>query len=251
MTLLDSILLGIVEGLTEFLPISSTGHLVIASDILNIPASDFLSSFIIAIQLGAIASVVAVYWRTLFFDFKTMQRVVVAFIPTALVGFVLYKLLKDVLIDNLALIAWMLLLGGIVLVLFEKYHKEGVVNEISYRHALLIGCIQSLAIVPGVSRAGATVIGGLSLGLTREKIVEFSFLLAIPTMLAATGYDLLKSGSSFGSGEWELLAVGFVVAFVAAFVAVKWLIRYVQSHSFAIFGWYRIALGIALLVWLV
>lgn len=251
MTLLDSILLGIVEGLTEFLPISSTGHLVIASDILNIPASDFLSSFIIAIQLGAIASVVAVYWRTLFFDWKTLQRVIVAFIPTALVGFVLYKLLKDVLIDNLALIAWMLILGGIVLVFFERYHKEGSVSEISYMHSFLIGCIQSLAIVPGVSRAGATVIGGLSLGLTREKIVEFSFLLAIPTMLAATGYDLLKSGSSFGGGEWELLAAGFAVAFVSAFIAVKWLIRYVQTHSFAVFGWYRIALGAALLIWLV
>lgn len=251
MTLLDSILLGIVEGLTEFLPISSTGHLVIASDILKIPASDFLSSFIIAIQLGAIASVVLVYWRTLFFDWKTVQRVAVAFVPTALVGFILYKLLKAVLIDNLALIAWMLILGGVVLILFERYHKEGTASEISYPQAFLIGCIQSLAIVPGVSRAGATIIGGLSLGLSREKIVEFSFLLAIPTMLAATAYDLLKSGSSFGGGEWELLIVGFVVAFVSAFIAVKWLIRYVQTHSFALFGWYRIALGVALLLWLV
>lgn len=251
MTLLDSIVLGIVEGITEFLPISSTAHLVVASDLLNIPASTFLSSFIIAIQLGAIASVVAVYWRTLIFDFETLKRVAIAFIPTAIVGFVLYKLLKDVLIENLALIAWMLILGGIVLVLFERLHTPGTKSEISYTSAFIIGCIQSLAIVPGVSRAGATVLGGLSLGITREKIVEFSFLLAIPTMLAATGYDLMKSGAAFAEGDWLMLAAGFGTAFIAAFIAVKWLIRYVQTHSFALFGWYRILLGIALLIWLV
>lgn len=250
MTLLDSIVLGIVEGLTEFLPISSTAHLVVASDLLQIPSSAFLSSFIIAIQLGAIASVVLVYWRTLLFDFETLKRVAIAFIPTALVGFVLYKLLKDVLIENLSLIAWMLILGGIILVLFERYHTEGATSDISYKHACLIGFIQALAIVPGVSRAGATVIGGLSLGITREKIVEFSFLLAVPTMIAATGYDLLKSGAAFAESDWLMLATGFATAFVAAFIAVKWLIRYVQTHSFALFGWYRIVLGIALLIWL-
>lgn len=250
MTLVDSIILGIVEGLTEFLPISSTAHLILGSQALSIPSSTFLSSFIIAIQLGAIGAVVLLFWRTLVFDLETMKRVLVAFIPTALIGFLLYKLLKEVLVENLLLIAIALLLGGIILILFERFHEEGT-KEMTYTSAFLIGCIQSLAIVPGVSRAGATILGGLSLGIPRVKIVEFSFLLAIPTMLAATGYDLLKSGSSFAANEWELLAVGFIVSFIAAYACVKWLIRYVQTHSFAVFGWYRVALGSVLLLWFI
>lgn len=250
MTLVDSIILGIVEGLTEFLPISSTAHLIIASEFLAIPPSTFLSSFIIAIQLGAIGAIILLFWRTLVFDWETMKRVAVAFIPTAIIGFLLYKLLKEVLVENMMLVAIALLLGGVVLIIFERFHKEGT-EEITYKNAFLIGCIQSLAIVPGVSRAGATILGGLSLGIPREKIVEFSFLLAVPTMLAATGYDLLKSGSAFATSEWELLAIGFVVSFIAAYACVKWLIGYVQTHSFAIFGWYRIVLGAVLILWLI
>lgn len=250
MTFLDSILLGIVEGLTEFLPISSTAHLILASEFLGVPGSTFLSSFIIAIQLGAIGAVVLLFWRTFLFDFETMKRVVVAFVPTAIIGFLLYKLLKEVLVENLWLIAAALFLGGIVLIVFERFHREGVA-EMTYTSAFLIGCAQALAIVPGVSRAGATILGGLSLGVPRAKIVEFSFLLAIPTMLAATGYDLIKSGGEFASGEWELLSVGFVTSFIAAYIGVKWLISYVQTHSFAAFGWYRVILGAALFVWLI
>lgn len=250
MTFLDSIILGIVEGLTEFLPISSTAHLVLASEFLRVPESGFLSSFIIAIQLGAIASVVLLFWRTLIFDLETMKRVALAFLPTALIGFLLYKLLKEVLIENLWLIAATLFFGGIILILFERFHREGT-GEMTYRSAFLIGCAQALAIVPGVSRAGATILGGLALGIPRVKIVEFSFLLAIPTMLAATSYDLLKSGGSFAMGEWELLAVGFVTSFVAAYACVKWLIRYVQTHSFAAFGWYRIVLGAGIFIVLI
>lgn len=249
MTIFDSIILGIVEGLTEFLPISSTAHLILTSRLLEIPDSTFLGSFIIAIQLGAIASVVLVYWRTIVLDFETMKRVAVAFVPTAIVGFFLYKILKDYLIDSLPLIAAALFIGGVVLVVFEYFHKRETVSiettgSMSYITAFLIGLAQSLAIVPGVSRAGATILGGLMLGVTREKIVEFSFLLAIPTMLAATGYDLLKSGGSFAAGEWELLAVGFVVSFLAAYAAIRWLIRYIQTHTFTGFGYYRIALGL-------
>lgn len=252
MTLVDSIILGIVEGLTEFLPISSTAHLVLASEFLGVPDSSFLSSFIIAIQLGAIGAVVLLYWRTLVFDLETMKRVAVAFIPTAVIGFALYKILKEYLMDNLWLIAGTLFLGGIVLIVFEKYYRREVeATHMSYTSAFLIGCAQSLAIVPGVSRAGATILGGLALGVSREKIVEFSFLLAIPTMLAATGYDLMKSASTFAGGEWELLFVGFVTSFLAAYAGVRWLIRYVQTHSFSIFGWYRIVLGVALFVWLI
>lgn len=255
MTILDAIILGIVEGFTEFLPISSTAHLVLSSQLLAIPESDFLSSFIIAIQLGAIASVVLVYWRMLFFDFATMKRVILAFIPTALIGFLLYKLVKGFLLENLTVIAWSLLIGGVVLLLFERWQRGVPVrttplSEMPYATAVLIGCIQALAIIPGVSRAGATIVGGMVLGLGRTEIVEFSFLLAIPTMLAATGYDLLKTGSSFAIHEWELLAVGFVVAFVAAYAGIRFLVRFVQTRSFAGFGIYRIALGALILVFL-
>lgn len=246
---LEASILGIVEGLTEFLPISSTAHLVIASDLLRIPESAFLSSFIIAIQLGAIASVVLLYWRTIFFDLETGKRVAVAFLPTAVAGFLLYQLLKEYLIESLSVIAWALLLGGIILILFEKF--AGLVprteERLTYPRAFLVGCAQALAIVPGVSRAGATIIGGLALGLSRAKIVEFSFLLAIPTMLAATGYDLFKSAATFSATNWETLAAGFLVAFAAAYVTVRWLIRYIQTHSFELFGWYRVVLGASML----
>lgn len=250
MSLLDSVVLGIVEGVTEFLPISSTAHLVIASDILGIASGTFLSSFIIAIQLGAIGAVVALYWRTLVFDFETMKKVTVAFLPTAFIGFALYTLLKEILIENMWIIAAALFLGGVVLIVFEKFHKEGT-GELSYKAAFLIGCAQALAIIPGVSRAGATILGGLALGVPRGNIVEFSFLLAIPTMLAATGYDLLKSGSSFAASDWKLLMVGFAISFVSAYTCVRWLIRFVQTHTFTSFGIYRIILGAALFLWLV
>lgn len=254
--MIEAVLLGIVEGLTEFLPISSTAHLVLASHALGIPESAFLGSFIIAIQLGAIGAVVLLYWRTLFLDFEAAKRILVAFVPTAIVGFLLHQLLKEYLLENLTLIAWALLLGGIVLILFEKWHaarppQAAAPSGLSYGKAFLIGCAQSLAIVPGVSRAGATILGGLALGVSRKEIVEFSFLLAIPTMLAATGYDLLKTGAAFTADDWELLAIGFAVSFVAAYAGVRWLIRFIETHSFTGFGWYRIALGGALLIWLI
>jgi undecaprenyl-diphosphatase len=256
MTFIDALILGIVEGFTEFLPISSTAHLVLTSHVLAIPESNFLSSFIIAIQLGAIASVIVIYWKTLVWDFETMKRVVVAFIPTALIGFLLYSLLKSYLIENLTVIASALFVGGVVLVVFEYFHKREttsivVEGPISYATSFWIGCAQALAIIPGVSRAGATVIMGLMLGVSRERIVEFSFLLAIPTMLAATGYDLLKEGASFASSEWQLLAVGFIVSFLAAYAGVRFLMKYIQSHSFAAFGVYRIILGLIVLAMIV
>lgn len=255
MTFLQAIILGIVEGFTEFLPISSTAHLILSSELLRIPDSAFLSSFIIAIQLGAIASVVLVYWRRIFFNFCVMKRVSVAFIPTALIGYALYSLVKGFLFESLDIIAWTLLLGGIVLIVFERWRKgkpviETPLSEMPYSTALTIGCIQALAIVPGVSRAGATIVGGMALGLGRKEIVEFSFLLAIPTMLAATGYDLMKTGSAFASNEWELLAVGFIVSFFAAYAGIRFLVRFVQTHSFTGFGWYRIALGAVILAYL-
>ncbi|OGG72723.1 undecaprenyl-diphosphatase UppP [Candidatus Kaiserbacteria bacterium RIFCSPLOWO2_01_FULL_53_17] len=253
MSIFDVLILGIVEGFTEFLPISSTAHLIIVSELLRVPESAFLGSFIIAIQLGAIASVCLLYWKTILLDFETMKRVFVAFIPTALIGFALYKLVKGFLLENLMVVAWALLLGGIVLILFERWQK-GIsaratpLSTMPYTTALLIGCAQALAIIPGVSRAGATIVGGMALGLGRSDIVTFSFLLAIPTMLAATLYDLYKTGSSFATNEWHLLALGFAVSFIAAYAGVRFLVSFIQSHSFTAFGWYRIILGAIILV---
>lgn len=255
MNVFDAIILGIVEGFTEFLPISSTAHLVITSELLRIPESEFLTSFIIAIQLGAIASVVAIYWKRIVLDFETMKRVVVAFLPTAVIGFILYKLLKSYLIENLHIIASALLIGGVILILFERWQKdipdrETPLVQMPYATAFVIGCMQALAIVPGVSRAGATIIGGMWLGIGRKEIVEFSFLLAVPTMLAATLYDLYKTSSAFATADWLSLAIGFIVSFIAAYAGVRFLVSFIQTHSFSGFGWYRIIAGGAILMFL-
>ena len=255
--MLDAVILGVVEGLTEFLPISSTAHLILTSRLLAIPESGFLASFVIVIQLGAISCVVLLFGRTIVWDLETMKRVAVAFVPTAVIGFALYSVLKAYLLESLGLIAWTLLIGGIILVVFEYWHRgrEDAVHttplaQLPYMKAFLIGCAQAIAIVPGVSRAGATILGGLALGMGRKEIVEFSVLLAVPTMLAATGYDLLKAGPSFSIDEWQL-AIGFLVSFIAAYAAIRVFIRFVQTHTFSAFGWYRIVLGIVLLAFLV
>ena len=216
MTLLQAIILGIVEGVTEFLPISSTGHLILASRLLGLSQTDFQKSFEIAIQLGAIASVIVLYWRR-FLEPAVVSRVLVAFLPTGLIGFALYRVVKTYLFDSEAVVLWALGLGGVALIVFELLHREGDhavpdVASIPYLKALLIGVFQSLSIVPGVSRAGATIVGGLILGLSRSTIVEFSFLLAVPTMLAATGYDLLKNASTFGPQQFGVLAAGFIAS---------------------------------------
>jgi undecaprenyl-diphosphatase len=254
MTLLDAIILGIVEGTTEFLPISSTGHLILASKLLGLSQTDFQKSFEIAIQLGAIASVVILYWRR-FLEPAVLIKVLVAFIPTGLIGFALYRVIKTYLFESDAVVLWALGLGGVALIIFELLHreKEDAVDDvasISYSTALLIGVFQSLSIIPGVSRAGATIVGGLILGLTRTAIVQFSFLLAVPTMLAATGYDLLKNASSFAPEQFGVLAAGFISSFVVALLSIKFLLAFVRTHTFIPFGIYRIvaALAFALLV---
>ncbi len=245
-----AIILGLLEGFTEFLPVSSTAHLVIGAHLLDIPSDTFLTSFIIAIQLGAIASLLFLYRKTLISDHGLVLRVLIAFLPAALVGFALYSVIKEVFLESMTIIAWALFLGGVVFILFERARKRGFIptqdiraEHMSLRKALVIGCAQSLAVVPGVSRAGATILGGLALGLPRVEIARFSFLLAIPTMLAATGYDLLRTGSSFAFGDWHVLMLGFVAAFCAAYVSARALIHFVSTHSFEWFGWYRIVLA--------
>ena len=253
MDFVDAIILGIIEGITEFLPISSTGHLIMAGRVLGLEQTEFLKTFEIAIQLGAILAVLFLYGRTLLLNQKILRRVAAAFIPTAVVGLVLYKLIKHVLMENISIILWALCLGGICLIAFEIIFKEKEsstkqLDAISYPQAIAIGLFQSLAVIPGVSRAAATIIGGLLQGISRKTIVEFSFLLAIPTMLAATGLDLYKNAGAFSTDQFLFLATGFIVSFFVAVAAIKFLIRYVQKHTFVIFGVYRIA--IALVFWL-
>lgn len=266
MTIFHGLILGIIEGLTEFLPISSTAHLVLASDWLRLPSSDFLKTFEISIQLGAILAVIILYWNKIWSSWKLIGKIIAGFIPTAIIGLALYKIVKNYLLDNVYIIAGALLLGGIILIIFEKYYSpknpsaalnnnqpEQDLNSISYKQAGIIGLFQSLAIVPGVSRAAATIIGGLSLGVSRKNIVEFSFLLAIPTMAAATGLDLFKSRSTLAalSGqELMIWIIGFAAAFITAIIGVKFFIKFIQKNNFIPFGWYRIILALVVFGWL-
>ena len=248
MTFFDSLILGIVEGVTEFLPISSTGHLILTSELLNIPQTEFLKTFEIAIQLGAISSIVLLYWKS-FLDVEIVKRLIVAFIPTGIIGFLLYGVVKSMLLESEAVVLGALFIGGVALIIFELFHKElerapeGVAT-ISYLQSALIGVCQGLAIIPGVSRSAATIVGGLLLGVRRVTIVEFSFLLAVPTMAAATGYDVLKNASSLSSDQALSLGVGFITSFIVALFAVKFLLAYIRNHSFIPFGIYRIVLAV-------
>lgn len=253
MTPFDAIILGIVEGVTEFLPISSTGHMVLAGSLLGLMQTDFVKTFEIVIQLGAILAVVVLYWKS-FLDWNLLKKIAAAFIPTGIIGFALYHVLKTYLLGNEWVVLWSLLLGGIVIIGFEKWHGESVnakdLNSLSYTDAVVIGLAQSVAIIPGVSRSGATVIGGLARGISRAAIVQFSFLLAVPTMLAATGLDLLKSSSALSGNEWTILGIGLIVSFTLAIVAIRWFLRYVRGHSFTPFGIYRILISIVFLTYL-
>ena len=248
MTLLQALVMGVVEGLTEFLPISSTGHLILTARLLGIPPSNFQKSFEIAIQLGAIGAAAALYWRS-FLNLKILARVIVAFVPTGVIGLALYPFVKTYLLGNEAVVLWALAIGGAILIVFELLYREpaGAVDDvadISYRDAFCIGLFQALAIVPGVSRSGATIVGGLALGLKRETIVVFSFLLAVPTMAAATGLDLIKNASSFSAEQFNVLACGFVASFVVAMLSIKFLLAYVRTRTFIPFGVYRIAVAL-------
>lgn len=247
MTIIDIFLLSVVEGLTEFLPISSTGHLILASKVLGIAQTDFLKTFEIVIQLGAIFAVVSLYSRKLV-SINMIKKLAVAFAPTAIVGFTLYPLIKHSLLGNSAITLNALFWGGVALIGVEMFLKRKKVeaenlSEVSYRQALLIGTFQSLSVIPGVSRAAATIVGGLLSGLNRQSATEFSFLLAIPTMFAATALDLYKSRDLITRGGSITLFAGTVLSFMFAVIAIKFLISYVKNHDFKIFGIYRILLA--------
>lgn len=247
-------ILGVAQGITEFLPISSTGHLILTSRLLRLPATEFWKSFEIAIQFGSILAVVALYAGRYIKDWAVIKRVVLAFLPTATLGLIFYKLIKQFLLGNATVVLWALFLGGMALIIFELWHEEKPeaaddLSKISYKQCLLIGLCQSLAMVPGVSRSAATILGGLLLGLKRKTIVEFSFLLAVPTMLAATGLDLFKSAGSFAAEDFGVLAVGFIVSFLVALLSIKFLLGFIKKHTFLPFGVYRVI--VAILFWLV
>lgn len=246
-----ALILGIVEGFTEFLPISSTAHLILASNLMHIFQSDFTKTFEIVIQSGAILAVVALYWRK-FLEWESLKKIIVAFIPTGILGLIFYKVVKTYLIGDTTVVLWSLALGGIALILFERFFNEkdraADVKDITYKQAIGIGLFQSVAMIPGVSRSAATIVGGMILGLRRELIVEFSFLLAVPTMLAATGLDLVKSAHAISGSQFSVLAIGFVVSFITAIVGIKFLLGYVRKHTFTAFGIYRILLVLAFLV---
>lgn len=249
MSYLHVLVLSAVEGLTEFLPISSTGHMILVSRLLGLAETDFVKTFEIVIQLGAILAVVVLYFRKFLSSWSLIKKLITAFIPTAAVGLMLYPLIKNVLLGSSAITLNALFLGGVALIVIEKFfvkHKipDSRFHEPTYRQALVIGTFQSLSVVPGVSRAAATIVGGLLTGLDRETATEFSFLLAVPTMFAATGLDLWKSRHVIAQGGFLTLFGGTVLSFFFALIAIKFLIGYVKKHDFTAFGVYRIILSV-------
>lgn len=250
MDILNAIILGIIEGLTEFLPVSSTGHLILTANILNVPQSDFVKSFEIAIQSGAILSVLVLYWKTLFLSLNVLTRVMVSFVPTAIIGVVFYRIFKDFLLGDESIVVASLIVGGIIIILYEVFFgdrraTDDEITKLSYKKCLLVGLFQSVSIIPGVSRAGATIIGGMIIGIKRETIVKYSFLLAIPTMLSATGFDLVQSAPEFSSDQTGILIAGFATSFIVGLLAIRYFLKFVKGNNLIPFGGYRIAVGLA------
>lgn len=255
MNTLQSIIIAIVEGLTEFLPISSTGHMIITEKILGITETDFIKVFTVAIQFGAILAVVVLYAKK-FFDFKRWQFYVklgAAVVPALVLGFLFSKKI-DALLESSLTVAISMLVGGIILLFIDKAFKNPTIDseeKISFGKAIIIGVWQCIAMIPGVSRSAASIIGGMQQKLTRSAAAEFSFFLAVPTMLAATCYKLLKyykESGGFSSEEIKQLAIGNVVAFIVALLAIKFFIGFLKKYGFTIWGWYRIIAGIILLL---
>ncbi|SHO61863.1 undecaprenyl-diphosphate phosphatase [Algoriphagus zhangzhouensis] len=252
MTLFQSIIIAIVEGLTEFLPVSSTGHMILASAAMGIHDDEFVKTFEVFIQLGAILAIALMYIKRFFRGLQIYYKLFAAFVPTAIVGLLAYDIIKGYLF-NPVVVSISLIIGGVILILIDKkvVSKESElaeVEDISYKNAFFIGLFQCLSMVPGTSRAAATIIGGVFNGLDKKQATEFSFLLAVPTMIAAGGYDLIKSELVFTQAQIMMLAVGSLVAFISAWIAVKLFLKYVSKNGFTAFGWYRIVIGILFLI---
>ncbi|MBA4850109.1 undecaprenyl-diphosphate phosphatase [Emticicia sp. BO119] len=251
MDLIQAIILAIIEGITEYLPISSTGHMIIGSSLMGISELDFTKVFEVNIQFGAILSVLVLYWKKFLQSFEFYAKLLAAFIPAAIIGFLLNDFI-DSLLESVVVVAMSMVLGGFVLIFIDKYFENKATKaNISYADALKIGLFQCIAMIPGVSRSAASIIGGMFQGLSRKDSAEFSFFLAVPTMFAASAYKLLKSYKAgtltFSSDQLQLLIVGNVVAFIVAMIAIKFFISYLQKYGFKVFGYYRIIVGLIIL----
>lgn len=254
MGFLEIFILSIVEGITEFLPISSTAHLILTSNILGLARSEFLSTFEIAIQLGAILAVLFFSYKKILSQKDLLIKACIGFIPTGIIGLALYKYIKGFFADPIVPVV-SLFVGGIAIIGIEIIFKNKsknkkpqqfkILESLNYKDALLIGLLQAISIIPGVSRAAASIFGGMVLKYDRKSAVEFSFILAIPTMIAATIFDLAKSASNFSTNEITSLFTGVICSFFVALFVIKWLIKYVQKNDFILFGIYRIILAIA------
>ena len=253
MNFLQAIILAIIEGLTEFLPVSSTGHMIIGSSMMGIQSQEFVKLFTVAIQFGAILSVVVLYFKRFFKSFDFYFKLLVAFIPAVIFGLLLKDLI-DGLLESPLVVAISLVLGGIILLFVDKWFTNSTIqdsDDISYLTAFKIGFFQCISMIPGVSRSASTIIGGMSQRLSRKAAAEFSFFLAVPTMFGATVkkvYDFYKDGYTITSEEMQLLAVGNIVAFIVAMLAIKYFITFLQKNGFRVFGWYRIFVGLIILV---
>lgn len=255
MDTIQTIIISIVEGITEFIPISSTGHMIIAEKLLNVPDNDYTKMFTVAIQLGAILAVVVLYWKK-FIDFKNWQfyfKLIFGVVPAIILGLLFSKKI-DSLLESSTTVAVSMLLGGIILLFIDKAFNHPRIHsekEISFKNSFIIGIWQCLAMIPGVSRSAASIIGAMQQKLTRSAAAEFSFFLAVPTMLAATGYKLLKHykvTGGFTGEEIKQLAIGNAVAFIVAMIAIKFFIGFLKKHGFRVWGIYRIIVGVLLLI---
>lgn len=253
MNIFEVIVLAIIEGLTEFLPVSSTGHMIIASSLMGIQSDDFVKLFTVAIQLGTILSVVVLYWKRFFRSFDFYFKLLAAFIPAVIFGLLFSKKI-DELLESPLTVAVSLVLGGIILIFVDNWFKNATLDDadqISYPTAIKIGIFQCLAMIPGVSRSGASIVGGMTQKLTRKAAAEFSFFLAVPTMFAATAkklFDFYKDGHTINSQQLNLLLIGNVIGFVVALIAIKSFIGYLTKHGFRAFGIYRVILGSIIIV---
>jgi len=257
MSFLEAIIIAIVEGITEFLPVSSTGHMIITQSILGLKPDEFTKLFVINIQFGAILSVLVLYWKRFLQSFSFYYKLLIAFIPAAILGF-LFNDYIDMLLEDVVVVAVSLLLGGVLLLFVDNWFNkpEPEEKETTYKSAFIIGLFQCIAMIPGVSRSAATIIGGMSQKLSRKKAAEFSFFLAVPTMFAASAYKLLTSyetviynnDHSLNTNNLMLLGVGNLVAFVVAMLAIKGFISFLTRYGFKVFGYYRIAVGLIILV---
>lgn len=251
MNILESLILGIVEGLTEFLPISSTFHLIMTSRILGLPSTDYLKLFEVVIQSGAILSLLFIYAKMLLNDFKLLKLVLYSFIPTAVVGMLLHKVIKNVFFES----SWLMLIAfvgvGLIFLVLEKFiikdqkQLSKTCANLTIKQSVLIGFAQAFSIVPGVSRAGSVIVAMMLLGYKRDEAAKYTFLLSLPTILAASSLDLFQGRELLMSltDGWLILGVGFFTAMLSAYLVVKWFIKYLSNHTLEIFGWYRLALA--------